>query len=150
MPTPGTGIEIIDLPETETHNAAALIGHAFFLDPIWQYVVPEEERRSSLLSNLAIGWIKHARLSGYVWTTLDRHGVSLRRKPGHYVISYQDAVATGLAFERAKLGEKAFLRLTDCWRELQKHHEKFASAQSLYLWLSAVDLNYRGLGLAGH
>ena len=68
----------------EAQALGALLGQAFFDDPIWMWVVRDPERRRKHLGRFLGHVIASKVKSGTVWTTTELEGAAVWAPPGEW------------------------------------------------------------------
>jgi len=84
--TPRTPPAVRLAQQDEWQSLGALLGHAFFDDPVWDWVVQDPKRRRKHLGQF-LGHVIHARVrSGTVWTTTQHEGAAVWAPPGDWKV----------------------------------------------------------------
>lgn len=127
----------------EWKSLGALLGDAFFDDPVWDWVVTNPERRRKHLGTF-LGHVIHSKVrSGTVWTTTEREGAAVWAAPGDWKVhpvkmlpALPSAVrCVGVRDLHARLGA------------LAKMEEGHPTEPHWYLELLAAHYDLRGKGV---
>lgn len=139
-------IRVRNLEAHEIPRASQVMVDAFFNDPFWTFIFPDEARRRRQGPRLAASLIRCARLFGRAWTTPGVEGVALRRLPGDYDISFWQLLRSGMILMPAVIGFRAFLRVQKLVGEMDRRHGEKPLAPHWHAWILAVDPKKQGQG----
>jgi GNAT superfamily N-acetyltransferase len=145
------GVEVRALRTDEVAAAAAMLGRAFFDDPLLAYALPDpHERRQRAAAHFA-PVVRQALEFGEVSVTADLQGVACWRAPGRHDPTPSELAASELDRMAELIGPEADDRLTGVFDYL--HERRLALALPDDLWYLAVmgvdeDAKGRGVGSA--
>lgn len=139
------------LAESAIADASAMLGRAFRDDPLWNWVVPDEElRRASLGAFMAIG-VRY----GVVHGTVDAIGAgheacAVWLRPGDSDFDPERGLAIGMGEAPRHLGDAGLGRFGAAMDHLGELHHRLMPGAHWYLMVLGVDPAYqrRGLGRA--
>src|SRR5437868_742361 len=76
-------ISILPPTREQIRRASEVMARAFFRDPLYQYLIPDEARRKRLLPSFQDITIRYALRYGEVYTTPSLDGLACWLSPGH-------------------------------------------------------------------
>jgi ribosomal protein S18 acetylase RimI-like enzyme len=131
------------------HRAAArALALAFFDDPFWRYVEPDDAERERQLHQWFPLAIRYAGRYGTVDTHGDEGviGAALWLPPGKQEMTWWRMVRTGMLRTGRILGRRATRRLTRASHALDAARARLMPPGSEYLWILGVDPEHHGRG----
>jgi GNAT superfamily N-acetyltransferase len=129
--------------ESEQSELAAVLGRAFFEDPQFRYLVPDDEKRRATLAPgfelfLRRLWFEH----GLTYTTPGRAGAAIWELPDQWKVSFLTQLRLAPAMTR--IYGRALPRLMKAITVMESNHPKQAH---YYLPFIGVDDDWRGRGI---
>jgi len=120
QPLAGCGLRRATM--ADTHRLRDVLAEAFFDDPVFGWLMPDEtKRRGRLRRYFGIDLQKFTLPLGCVWTTDDLTGAALSLPPGAWRVPLRTTLLHGTAFG-AHLPRAARLGATMEWRHLRESH----------------------------
>jgi GNAT superfamily N-acetyltransferase len=138
------------LLETQIPASAEVLGRAFFDDPMFTFVFPDEEDRRS-----RIGWVmslgvRYGHRFGHVFTTTEEvRGNAVWLPPGGTSLSEDRMGEIGFGEGPARMGEEAFARFGQVMGHIAPKHEHHMPEAHWYLMILGVDPPLQGRGIGG-
>jgi ribosomal protein S18 acetylase RimI-like enzyme len=132
-------------------GAARALALAFFDDPFWRYVEPDDAERERQLHQWFPLAVRYAKRYG----TVDAHGdgevigAALWLPPGKQEMTWWRMVRTGMLRTGRILGRRATRRLTSASHALDAARARRMPPGSEYLWILGVDPAHQGRGQGG-
>jgi GNAT superfamily N-acetyltransferase len=141
--------DIIRLEMHQLGQAAQVLGRAFQGDEGFEYIVPDEIRRTRLVPSFLGRVIRYCLLYGEVCTTPTLEGVACWLPPGNTRPTYTRMLRTGLLTESLKFGWAGFLKLMYIENYLEKIHRHSVPGPHWYLWWLGVEPTHQGQSTGG-
>ena len=142
--------EIIPLARTQISRGAIILSQAFFADPFFAYILPNEHKRSHILPWLYQKLLAYGHLYGKVDTTQQLEGAAMWLGPHSTSLKLHGVLRTGLFLLPLKLSRLEFRRSTELASLSDQLHRETISGAHFYLAELGVSpaLHGRGLGAA--
>lgn len=142
--------EIIPLARTQISRGAIILSQAFFADPFFAYILPNEHKRSRILPWLYQKLLAYGHLYGEVDTTQQLEGAAMWLGPHSTSLKLHGVLRTGLFLLPLKLSRLEFRRSTELASLSDQLHRETISGAHFYLAELGVSpaLHGRGLGAA--
>lgn len=138
---------IIRLDPSQVKEASTLLCRAFYQDPLVQYIVPDEARRTHVLPPFYRLVVRYALRYGEVYTTPEVEGVACWLTPGNTAVStwrlLRVAPTALFSFSLSEQGRNIiYSRYTD------EVHARVISRPHWYLWGLGVEpsCQHQGIG----
>lgn len=129
-------------------DARRIAAEAFQHDPMWRYILPDNDRRLRALK--AVLPLEYAQRYGEVWVTSPLvHGVAAWLPPGGTAITCWRFLRAGAMRSALHLGPAAFARFWRLEVSLEEQHGHDITRPHWYLLLLAVDPSSQGCGVGG-
>jgi len=110
----------------DVHRLKATLAEAFYDDPIFGWLMPDEQSRLARLRRFFAIQLRHVALTqGRVWTTSDLSGAALSMPPGAWRVPPRAALAQGASFG-IRLPQATRLLAAIESRHLREPHYYFA------------------------
>jgi GNAT superfamily N-acetyltransferase len=140
--------DVIFLAPSQVKGASALLCRAFYQDPLVQYIVPDEARRTHVLPSFYRLVVRYALRYGEVYTTPELEGVACWLTPGKTTVSTWRLlyVAPTVPFS-FRLSEQR--RNTIYARYSDEVHARAISRPHWYLWGLGVEPSRQHQGVGG-
>jgi len=140
---------VIALPPSQIKQACAVLSQAFYDDPLFQYLIPDEARRARLLPSFHSITIRYAMHYGEVYTTPGIDGVACWLVPGRTTPTWLGMLRVALHGAPALFGLSGLRRYFPIGSYVEKVHEQAASGLHWYLWELGVDPSCQHQGIGG-
>jgi ribosomal protein S18 acetylase RimI-like enzyme len=143
-------VETILLPPSAIDAAAAVQARAFFDDPLFAFVLPDERIRAERLRWLMrVGIVLGTQL-GHVHTTLgDMVGHAVWLPPGHTDIADDRMSEAGFVDPEQRIGDLSLGRFGAFLEQATATHHRLLPHAHWYLLILGVDPPQQGRGLGG-
>ncbi len=161
--------EVIPLPSTQINQAVAVLNRAFNRDPLYVYLIPDDDRRTRLLSSFHDITIRYALRYGEVYTTegnvggneanvgdamncdptLAIEGVACWLSPGNTTPSLWRLLRVALRGAPLLFGFAGYRHYAPVGEYVEKIHHQAVSGPHWYLWGLGVDPSHQRQGLGG-
>ncbi len=110
----------------DVHRLKAVLSDAFYEDPIFAWLIPDDAKRRARLRRFFAVELRHMALPrGRVWSTNDLTGAALSTPPGAWRVPVHTTLLEGTAFG-IHLHRAARLLLKMEWRHVHEPHYYFA------------------------
>ncbi|MBY0277322.1 GNAT family N-acetyltransferase [Candidatus Binatia bacterium] len=141
---------VAPLDEAGAADAGAMLGRAFFDDPLWRWVLPDDARRREVLGAFMTIGVRYGIAHGHVDATAGREGCAVWLRPGDAEFDPERGMAVGLGEAPQQLGEEGFGRFLAAMAHLTEPHRRLEPAAHWYLMILGVEpaAQRRGLGAA--
>lgn len=131
--------------DQDIHRLKAMLAEAFFEDPVFSWLMPEDTKRRARLRRYFGIELRHLALArGQVWTTSDLAGAALSLPPGSWRSPLRVTLLDGSAFA-IHLSRAARLGAAMEWRHMRDVHEPHYYVRDIGVH---PDTQGRGLGSA--
>lgn len=136
--------------KSQVKDSAAVLGRAFFDDPLTRWVTPDDTQRAR---DLPWFFSKAAVLGdrwGEVYTTGAKvEGNAIWLRPGETKVSLGKMARTGMLMAPLALGLSPFLRFMKIMNTFEHLHDRDAPEPHWYLMVLGVDPPRQGQGVGG-
>jgi ribosomal protein S18 acetylase RimI-like enzyme len=129
--------------------AGHTLARAFFADPMFAYISPEESRREQVAREVHTPMVRYGHHYGEVFTTAKMEGVAVWLPPGETEMSFWRMLRSGVMKIPLKIPFKSFQRLMSIEKPAEDIRKKAISGKYWYLVLLGVDPLYQGKGIGG-
>jgi ribosomal protein S18 acetylase RimI-like enzyme len=137
-----------NLPSGHIAQFALILARAFQNDSLFQYALPDEQKRLSRLHELFKLNLSYGVKFGEVFTILNQ-GLAIWLPPGNNRITVPRAIWAGMWRTPFKVGLNAVIRLGEMNTISESLHKQVMSGLHWYLFMLAVDPVTQGNGLGG-
>lgn len=127
--------------------AAETISKAFFDDPMYVHIEPDERKRMRVLKAQNSMAVRLFFRAGLIDSTSDAKGVALWFKPGNTSPSPVQMLQSGALAVPFRSGFKPFFRLMSMLGAGDVPHKKAAPGPHWYLGITAIDPSLQGKGI---
>ncbi len=141
--------ELIRLPANQARSAATVLARAFHNDPLMQYLMPGETRRTRWLPSLFSIVVRYCLAYGEVYTTPGLDGVACWLPPGETNPSFVRLARIGRRSPPVGMGLAGLRRFLRVARYTEEIHTHLAPQAHWYLWALGVEPACQGQGLGG-
>jgi GNAT superfamily N-acetyltransferase len=138
---------VIRLTRLRLHDAARLLGRAFWGDPFIEYLFPDETDRTILEEKYYLLNIQHAMMEGEVSTTSSFRGIIAWCHIDDVEAKIIEGAADPLNRLKKAIGEGPFQRLMRAQSTLKESHRRIMTVPHCYVILQGVDPGQQGKGL---
>lgn len=141
--------DVVALPNRleAIQQAAATLDRAFFLDPLFAYLLPDPIQRKRLLTPIHLIMVRYALRYGAVCTTPACEGVACWLAPGNTTPSLWRLLAVAWRNPPLALGVRGYQRYARVDAYLEQAHAQVAPGPHWYLWALGVDPAHQRKGL---
>jgi ribosomal protein S18 acetylase RimI-like enzyme len=143
------GHEVIALSPSQIKPAYTVLGRAFYDDPLFRYLIPDDARRARLMPSFHSITIRYAMRYGEVYTTPEIDGVSCWLPPGHTMPTWWGMLHAALHGAPVSFGLSGLRRYLPIGNYTEKVHEQAAPDPHWYLWELGVDPSHQHQGVGG-
>lgn len=145
-----TAMQPVRLEERQLGEAGAVLGRAFFDDPLFTYVLPDDEQRGRVLPAFMEGSARIGHLYGEVYTGADSVvGAAVWLPPNWGEFTPERIAAAGFPAVMEQMGEAAGARFGAAMAEFETLHKRDMAAPHWYLMILGVDPPRQGAGIGG-
>jgi ribosomal protein S18 acetylase RimI-like enzyme len=141
-------LQITTLPASALDEAAEIQARAFFDDPLFSFVFPDERERHARLAWVMRMGVAYGCRYGQVDTTADAmlgHAVWL--PPGETEVSDDRLIAAGFVEPERHMGEPALARFGVFMEQVAPIHARLVPEPHWYLMILGVDPPHQGQGV---
>jgi GNAT superfamily N-acetyltransferase len=140
-------INIVPLEEPQIEAAGAAMARAFFVDPITEYMFPNEDERRRLAAWHFSAFIRYGYLFGEVYTTSpNANGTAVWFRPGESELTAERIKQAGLDRAPDVLGAASWARFNSVCDYVERLHPQEVPQPHWYLPLLGVDPELQGKG----
>lgn len=144
---PAESSSAVPLPLPHLKQAAEVLARAFHTDPLWQYILPDEARRATLLLSSFRLFVRYSLRYGVCYTTANRAGAACWLPPGNTTPTLGRLLRVAIHGAPLTFGWSALRRYIPIDRYSGALHKQYAPGPHWYLWGLGVDPLYQGQGL---
>ena len=141
--------EGIPLMACQVRQAARLMARAFYDDPFFTFVLPDGERRRSILPWLFEKTLGYGQRYGKVYTTASLEGIAMWLGPQKPSLEWTGTLLTGLFLLPLKLSRQELGRSLRQANSARKLHEQSITGRHWYLVELGVEPARQGDGVGG-
>lgn len=139
--------ELLTLQKNQRRQASAMIGRAFFSDPISLSILPDEEKRQRLLEPLQDMVVRYVLRYGAITCTPTLRSAACWLPPGRTSLTDLGLLLAGALPAALKLGIATLQRAAQIDTLMSRQQKRIAPGPHWYLAILAVDPLYQGQGL---
>lgn len=142
-------VEIVPLEESQVSATGEMFARAFFDDPLWVYVLPNQAQRRRALPAFFTAMVARARRAGIVDTTVDARGAACWIPPESGDLTPESTAGAEFGPMTEPLGEQAtarFMSTVVYYRDVRKGG---MPARHWFLTYLGVDPAHQGRGIGG-
>ncbi len=144
IPPANTTVGLRHASAQDVHRLKAVLAEAFFEDPMFSWLIPNDEHRQARLRHYFAIELRHYALPhGHVWTTDALAGAMLGLPPGKWRVPLPTTLRHGTAF-RTRIPRAARLGAAMEW-----HHMRHLRHPHYYVRDIGVHPDTQGRGLGG-
>jgi ribosomal protein S18 acetylase RimI-like enzyme len=125
---------------------AAVLSRAFYNDPYYLWIMPNDERRMAQLHWWMKILLRYTFIYGSIHHTEDHKGIAMWVGPDEPVLHDVKILSMGVIMYPFKIGVRNFLRVLDISGQWNKEHKKLAK-QHYYLMVIGVEPEFQGKGI---
>ena len=140
----------IPLPSGVADETAEVLARAFQDDPMMAYLMPDPDRRRTLLPRFLGGVQRYCVRYGEVFTTAGLDGVACWLPPGATEVTPRRLLRTRVVFDVLRLGPDGLNRFRHLIPAMERSHHSAMRTPHWYLWLLGAEpsRSRRGVGSA--
>lgn len=139
----------INLSASHVRQASLVLARAFYRDPLYVYLMPDDVRRERLLPSFQALTVRYALRYGEVYATPGLEGVACWLTPGNTTPTLWRMLRVALRGAPASFGISGYRRYAPIGAYTEKMHEQVAPDPHWYLWVLGVDPSRQRQGLGG-
>jgi ribosomal protein S18 acetylase RimI-like enzyme len=143
------GAQPIRLDISKRRQAAAMLARAFRDDPLYQALLPEENKRRKLLLWLHDRMLRYCFLYGTIHTLPSLEGAACWLPPGRTEPTIGRILRSGLIGLPLRMGPAAYMRFRTYMERSTELRRQNSPDAYWYLWVLGVDLPHQGQGVGG-
>jgi len=142
---------VVRLERTQRAKVAESLAWAFHRDPMWSFVLPDDETRAASFRPMWRAVIDFAHVYGTVHTTREAEGAACWIAPGKTETTLWKLLRTRFGLPRAmmRLPKDARKRFFAMMRFIDRHHRELMSEPHWYLMALGVAPEKQGQGIGG-
>ncbi len=140
---------IIRLPDAQAEQLAAVMARAFFHDPMFLYVTPDEEKRTARLRWFFRSLIRYSTWYGEIYTTTAVDGGAIWVKPEYTTFTLGRMIKIGFLKMPFVFGWTGFTRFLNLSNTVDKWHEESVTTDHWYLTVLGVEPDQQSQGVGG-
>jgi GNAT superfamily N-acetyltransferase len=145
-----TAISTTRLAAQQLAEAGAMLGRAFFDDPMMAYIMPDDAKRPKPLTWFMTASARYAQRYGEVYTTEGQpEGAACWLPPGEHKVSPLRMVQVGLLAAPFRMGITSFRRFLTVVNHVEHLHDRDMAERHWYLMVLGVDPPRQGRGVGG-
>jgi len=137
----------IRLAPHQSKLATEVLSRAFQNDPLWQYLAPNEARRTRMMSSAFRILVRYSLLYGEVYTTMGLDGLACWLPPGNTTPTFSRLLRVGIRGVPFQFGWTGFRRYAAVERFTAAAHKRIAPGHHWYLWGLGVEPVCQGQGI---
>ena len=143
-------VETIRLGESQLDETSAVLARAFFDDPLFVWMEPDNERRARFLPWIMRVGSRYGTLFGEVHATSHAlQGAAVWLPPGGTAVQQERLEQAGFIDPVAVLGETSLARFESFMEHAETLHARDMGGAHWYLMILGVDPPYQGRGIGG-
>lgn len=140
-------MSVVPLTLSHLEQAAEVMSRAFYADPLWQYLIPDETRRATLLLSTYRLLVRYGLHYGECSTTTNLGGIACWLPPGNTTLTTWRILRVAVHGAPLNFGWSALRRYSRVGDYIGALHKQHAPVPHWYLSELAVDPAYQGHGL---
>lgn len=125
---------------------AGVLSRAFYTDPYYVYIMPNEKKRMTQLHWWMKILLKYTLLFGRIYFTDDHKGIAMWIGPDKPIIDDIKILSLGLFLYPFRVGIKNFMRVLDISGQWNKEHQKL-NKRHYYLMVIGVEPEFQQKGI---
>ena len=136
------------LQQTQTEKATEILTNAFYNDPMFRYIMPEEPAKYNALKWFCRMTLDVSQPYNQIYTTPgDLKGIAAWIPPGHAPLSTLRLLQAGLYALPFKLGWNNTGRFMSLFSIIEEHHKHEMQEPHWYLFMLGVEPAYQSQGI---
>jgi ribosomal protein S18 acetylase RimI-like enzyme len=144
-----TTSEITGLRNEQRSQVAETLGRAFFDDPLFEYLLPDEARRLAPLTWFMGAASRYGQVYGEVYTTDHSDCGAIWLPPGKTTMTPFGMARAGMLLAPLRLGFGGFGRFMGAMNHAEELHKRDMPQDHWYLMILGVDPTRQGQGVGG-
>jgi len=137
------------LERHQAHSAAQVLGRAFYDDPLYMYLLPNDRSRAAQSAWFFQALIRVGLHLGQVHTTPPVGGAAIWLAPGKTDVNLWTTIRAGLPLVPLKFGLGGFRRTMNMLNSFEESVHEADLGRHWYLMLLGIDPQQQGRGLGG-
>jgi GNAT superfamily N-acetyltransferase len=143
-------VQSVKLSEAHVGEAAAVLARAFYDDPLFTYLLPDDAHRETVMAPFMTVAARYTQPFGETYTTpATVLGSAGWLPPGQTEITEERMVQAGLAGVAELMGEEAMGRFMTFVEHMDELHKQAVPPEHWYLLVLGVDPPRQGQGVGG-
>jgi GNAT superfamily N-acetyltransferase len=145
-----TETAVTELAPHQIKEAGEVLARAFYDDPAFAWILPDDANRARALSWLMGTGVRYGHMFGRVHTSSGNVASgAVWLPPGDTIMSPLRMIRAGMMLAPFKFGVGSFRRFLSATNHLEHLHKRDVSPQHWYLMILGVDPPRQGQGLGG-
>ena len=142
--------EIIQLEKSQIDKASQTLAAAFSQDPLFQYILPQEDKiKDKLLYGSWKTSLQYCQSYNCIYTTPELKGVAVWLPPGEYPFNFLRFLLAGFYKIPFQLGLKRLRKFLSLFALFDEYHKQDMSVPHWYLIGLGVSPDYQKQGVGG-
>ena len=142
-----TPVKPMHAMEDQLTRIADMLGRAFFADPLFTYIYPDEDERRNRLSDDVAFLARYGHRFGDVIVTPEETGCAIWLPPGETALLPERAAQISTPFPAPPLSDAARARWNHFTGTIDHLHHQLMPAPHWYLVVLGVEPAYQGQGI---
>ncbi len=140
---------VVRLSASQTESVVQVMSRAFFSDPMFTYILPNDQTRRVKLPWFFHVGIRYGLRYGEVYTTANAEGGAIWLSPGNTTFTFGRMLQTGMLAMPFAFGWAGFERFMNLNDYAEKAHKQSVSGEQWYLLGLGVEPSKQGQGIGG-
>ena len=142
-------VEVIPLQRSQVHRAGDILARAFQDDPLYAYILPDDQERHAHLPALFTALVKYTLVYGECTTTRALGGAACWLRPGNTDVTFWRILRTGFGLQTsvARISPQDRKRFLALMGYADDVHKRLMGRPHWYLWALGVHPDQQGQGI---
>lgn len=128
-----TAVELIRVPKPQGHSITTMLAEAFFDDPMFRYIIPDDNERRRVLPRIFQLNLAYACRFGEVYATPQDAGAALWIPPGFAEITPWRMLQVGMFAAPFQINWRTLSKLMAVTEVMERMHKRMAPERHWYL-----------------